>query len=141
MSIGPNPNQYECTEQHHDGSDPQAVSSLLGLFLDMGSKKPPHEQDDSHSVMELDIRFHEIIAHASGNPLLSVLVDSFRVITRQTWNIGWRARATYENRVENIKCHERIATAVIAQDAARAEAAMSEHFDSSFMVLLKAGVS
>ncbi|SNT31966.1 FadR/GntR family transcriptional regulator [Tropicimonas sediminicola] len=99
------------------------------------------KRDDPHTVMELDILFHEIIARASGNPLYSVLLDGFRVITRQTWDIGWRARATYESRVENIKCHERIATAVMAQDAARAEAAMSEHFDSSFMVLLRAGVS
>lgn len=98
-------------------------------------------RDDSHAVMELDIQFHEIIARASGNPLYSVLVDSFRVITRKTWDIGWRARATLDNRLENIACHERIATAVMAQDAARAEAAMSEHFDSSFMMLLRAGIS
>ncbi|SFD16477.1 FadR/GntR family transcriptional regulator [Tropicimonas isoalkanivorans] len=99
------------------------------------------QRDNPHSVMDLDIRFHEIIARASGNPLYSVLVDSFRVITRQTWHIGWRARGSHESRVENIKCHERIATAVIEQDAARAEAAMAEHFDSSFMVLMRAGVS
>lgn len=98
-------------------------------------------REDSRKVMELDIRFHEIIARASGNPLYSVLVESFRIITQQTWDIGWRARGSHESQVENIKLHERIATAVIARDPARAEAAMSEHFDSSFMVLLRAGVS
>ncbi len=94
-----------------------------------------------HLVMEYDILFHEVIANASGNSLYAIIVNSFRVITRQTWDIGWRSRATEENRRENIRCHERIATAIMIQDPARAEAAMSEHFDSSVSVLLKAGIN
>ncbi|WP_068308675.1 FadR/GntR family transcriptional regulator [Aliiruegeria sabulilitoris] len=96
---------------------------------------------DSHRIRDLDIRFHELIAQASGNPIYSVLINSFRIITRKTWDIGWHARGTPEARLENIKCHERIARAITARDPVRAEAAMSEHFDSSFMVLLKAGVN
>lgn len=97
--------------------------------------------EEPHRVMEHDIRFHEVIADASGNSLYAIIVNSFRVITRQTWDIGWRSRATEENRRENIRCHERIATAIMMQDAARAEAAMTEHFDSNVNVLLKAGVT
>ena len=96
---------------------------------------------DQGAIMELDIRFHEIIARASGNLLYSILIDSFRVITRQTWAIGWRSRGNLENRTENIRCHERIATAIMTQDSIRAEAAMSEHFDSAVTVLLRAGVT
>lgn len=92
-------------------------------------------------LMELDIRFHEIIARASGNLLYAMLVESFRVISRQTWAIGWHSRGTHENRLENIRCHDRIATAIMAQDATRAEQAMSEHFDSAVSVLLRAGVT
>lgn len=92
-------------------------------------------------LMELDIRFHETIAKASGNSLYAILITSFRVITRQTWLIGWRSRGTPENRTENIRCHERIATAIAVQDPVRAEAAMSEHFDSAMTVLLSAGVT
>ncbi|SFW99144.1 transcriptional regulator, GntR family [Paracoccus pantotrophus] len=99
------------------------------------------ENDVPEAIMELDIRFHEIIARASGNALYSILVDSFRVVTRQTWAIGWRSRATYENRQENIRCHERIATAILAQDPGRAEATIGEHFDSAVTVLLRAGVT
>ncbi|MFV0333124.1 MAG: FadR/GntR family transcriptional regulator [Tropicimonas sp.] len=120
---------------HRSDDDARRLLELVGGMIEAV------EREESRKVMELDIRFHEIIARASGNPLYSVLVDSFRIITLQTWDIGWRARATQENRVENIRCHERIATAVVAQDAARAKAAMSEHFDSSFMVLLRAGVN
>lgn len=98
-------------------------------------------EHDQIALMELDILFHEIIARSSGNLLYSILIDSFRVITRQTWAIGWRSRASLENRTENIRCHERIATAIMAQDTARAEAAMTEHFDSAVTVLLRAGVT
>ena len=92
-------------------------------------------------LMELDIRFHEVIAKASGNSLYSIIVNSFRVITRQTWHTGWRSRATFENRQENIRCHERIALAILEQDSARAEAAIIEHFDSAITVLLHAGIT
>jgi GntR family transcriptional repressor for pyruvate dehydrogenase complex len=92
-------------------------------------------------VMELDIRFHELIARASGNPLFATMIASFRVVTRQTWHIGWRCRGTIENRTENIRCHERIARAVAEQDPPRAEAAIAEHFDSAVGVLLRAGVT
>lgn len=97
--------------------------------------------DAPHEVMELDIHFHEVIAKASGNPLYSIIVDSFRVITRQTWDIGWRSRATLENRTENIRCHQRIAAAILAQDPVAAEAAIVEHFDSNIGILLRAGVT
>jgi GntR family transcriptional regulator, transcriptional repressor for pyruvate dehydrogenase complex len=96
---------------------------------------------DANTLMELDIRFHGIIADASGNPLNSLLIDSFRVITKRTWMIGWRARETDENRRGNIRCHDRIAQAIIAQDAPAAEAAMREHFDSASSILLRAGIT
>lgn len=92
-------------------------------------------------LMRLDIQFHEVIAQASGNSLYAILIGSFRVITEQTWHIGWRCRGTLANRTENIRCHERIATAIAAQDPVRAEAMMAEHFDSAMTVLLSAGVT
>nr|WP_277347917.1 FCD domain-containing protein [Salipiger mangrovisoli] len=92
-------------------------------------------------IMELDIRFHALIARASGNALYELLVGSYGVITRQTWAIGWRARGSQENREENIRCHERIATAIMMQDSSRAEAAMTEHFETAISVLIRAGVT
>ncbi|HEX9858117.1 MAG TPA: FCD domain-containing protein, partial [Paracoccaceae bacterium] len=97
--------------------------------------------DTPDELMELDIRFHELIARASGNSLYAIIVNSFRVITRQTWHIGWRSRGSAENRTENIRCHERIATAIAVQDPARAEAAIIEHFDSAVTVLIHAGIT
>ncbi len=43
-------------------------------------------------VKEHDIAFHEAISRASKNPLFSLLVSSFRVVTQQTWHIAWHSR-------------------------------------------------
>lgn len=117
-------------------SDAQAAE-----LLDLASRMFAALERGHAELMDLDIRFHSVIAQASGNPLHAMLIDSFQGVTRKTWSIGWHSRGTYQNRLGNIKCHERIATAIMAQDARRAEEAMSEHFDSAITVLLRAGVT
>lgn len=96
--------------------------------------------DDQPAIQELDIHFHEVIARASGNPLYALLIESFRVITRQTWSIGWQSRGNDDSRRENIRCHQRIAQAIGARDAPAAQAAMDEHFVNAMAVLLRAGI-
>ncbi|OCX58136.1 hypothetical protein BFP70_18910 [Thioclava sp. SK-1] len=98
-------------------------------------------EHDHQKIMDYDIAFHTLIAQASGNALYALLVSSYEVITRQTWDIGWRARANDHNRRENIDLHGRIATAIMMQDSARAEAEMTAHFDSAIAVLMRAGVT
>jgi GntR family transcriptional regulator, transcriptional repressor for pyruvate dehydrogenase complex len=96
---------------------------------------------DSGQVMEHDIAFHEAIAAASRNPLFAVLVGAFEVITRQTWPIGWQSRATDRLRMASIEGHEAIAEGITAGDPRAAETAMAEHFDSTVMALLAAGIT
>jgi GntR family transcriptional regulator, transcriptional repressor for pyruvate dehydrogenase complex len=92
------------------------------------------------AVMGHDIAFHEAIARASKNPLFALIVSAFRVITRQTWQIGWASRPSDADRYDSVACHERIANAIAVQDPRDAEAAMAEHFDHSVKALLAAGV-
>ena len=91
-------------------------------------------------VMEADIGFHEAIAKASRNPLFALLVGSFRVITRETWPIGWATRYNQASQLENIDCHDAIAAAIKDRDMRAAEAAMAHHFDSAVKTLVDAGV-
>jgi DNA-binding FadR family transcriptional regulator len=91
-------------------------------------------------TMEHDIAFHTAIAAASRNPLFALIVGSFEAITRQTWRIGWDSRATDQDRMASVACHERIAAAIAAREPRAAEAAMAEHFDNSVKALLAAGV-
>ena len=92
------------------------------------------------ATMEHDIAFHSAIAVASRNPLFSLIVGSFGVVTRQTWRIGWESRKDDTERMASVACHERIALAISERDPRAAEAAMAQHFDDSVHALLGAGV-
>jgi GntR family transcriptional repressor for pyruvate dehydrogenase complex len=96
---------------------------------------------DATRVMQHDIAFHEAIAQASRNPMLALIVASFHVVTRQTWQIGWAARATDAVRLDSISCHEAIAKAIADRDPRTGEARMAEHFDNTVTVLLAAGIN
>ena len=91
-------------------------------------------------VMEHDIGFHEAIARASHNPMLALVVGSFHVVTRQTWQIGWSARSTDEARSDSVSCHEAIAAAIAKGDRHGAETYMAEHFDNTVKLLLASGI-
>jgi DNA-binding FadR family transcriptional regulator len=91
-------------------------------------------------AMEHDIAFHSAIAVASRNPLFALIVDSFGIVTRQTWRIGWESRSSDAKRLANVECHARIAAAIDAHEPRAAETAMAEHFDDSVKALLFAGV-
>ena len=96
---------------------------------------------DATGVMEHDIAFHEAIATASKNPMFGLIVGSFHVVTRATWPIGWTARATDADRLDNVALHEAIAAAIGERDPRAAEARMAEHFDNTVKVLLAAGIN
>jgi DNA-binding FadR family transcriptional regulator len=96
---------------------------------------------DANRVMEHDIAFHEAIAAASRNPMFGLIVGSFHVVTRQTWPIGWTARATDADRLDNVALHESIARAISDRDPRAAEARMAEHFDNTVRILLAAGIN
>ena len=66
--------------------------------------------------MEADLAFHAALARASRNPVFALIVGAFQGITRQTWPIGWKSRATPEKRETMLATHEEIARAVAAGD-------------------------
>lgn len=96
---------------------------------------------EAEKVMEHDIAFHETIARASRNPMFSLIVGSFHVVTRQTWRIGWLARESDADRYDNIACHEAIAAAIEEGNRAAAEQQMAAHFDNTVKVLLASGIN
>jgi GntR family transcriptional repressor for pyruvate dehydrogenase complex len=96
--------------------------------------------DAPQKVMEHDIAFHEAIGTASRNPMFSLIVGSFHVVTRHTWPIGWASRASNEARQESIDGHMTIARAIANGDPTTGEQAMVEHFDLTVKALLAAGV-
>lgn len=96
---------------------------------------------DPERLMDRDLDFHQALAQASRNPVFALIVGSFRGITRQTWPIGWRSRASEESRDRMLATHEEIARAVADGNPAAAADAMRRHFEDSVRALLAAGVS
>jgi GntR family transcriptional repressor for pyruvate dehydrogenase complex len=116
-------------------SDKQAE----GIFALAGGMR--RDFNDAALVMEHDIGFHRAIAIASHNPMFALVVDSLQVVTRRTWQIGWAARPSDEDRMASVACHETIAVAILAGDRAGAERAMATHFDTTTRMLLDSGIS
>jgi GntR family transcriptional regulator, transcriptional repressor for pyruvate dehydrogenase complex len=116
-------------------SDTEATD-LLALAQAMG-----HAVDDPARLMELDLRFHMLLAQASRNPVFALIVGAFQGITRQTWPIGWKSRSTQASRDLMLATHADIARAVAASDPQQAVASMALHFDESVRALLTAGLS
>ncbi|PSL37515.1 GntR family transcriptional regulator [Labedella gwakjiensis] len=77
------------------------------------------------AIMDVDIRFHRVIAHAAGNPALEALIEAFanRTVRARTW------RALTEQGVvpRTHEEHRAILKALASGDPDRARLAMSVH--------------
>nr|CAD6601047.1 FadR family transcriptional regulator [Rhizobium sp. TCK] len=98
------------------------------------------KRDDPRKVMEHDIALHLAIAHASRNPLFTLIIGAFGGVTRQTWPIGWKSRTSDDERQAMSELHVAIADAIAAGEPTAAARLMDEHFDESIKALLRAGL-
>jgi DNA-binding FadR family transcriptional regulator len=97
-------------------------------------------RDNPSEIMVSDIAFHEAIAHASKSSLYALMVTGFHFVSQQTIRISWSNRTSTEEFERAIVCHERIASAIAAQNSRDAELAMTQHFDNAITSMLRAGV-
>lgn len=93
--------------------------------------------DNLAAMTRHDIAFHEAIARASHNALFVQIVSSFSPLMEVAVPTAWRTRTAKEQRGVMIERHRAIADAIAEGDAARAAAAMVDHFDTSIGDLLK----
>lgn len=93
------------------------------------------------AVMEHDLAFHADIAAAARNPMFTIMVRAFEPVTRSTWLVGWKSRASEGERLAMVAVHETIADAIMVQDVAAAQRAMAAHFDETTRALIGAGVT
>jgi GntR family transcriptional repressor for pyruvate dehydrogenase complex len=96
---------------------------------------------DPDVMRQHDMALHELIADASQNPLLAIMIKAFAPVTRQTWPVGWKSRSEPREQSAMVACHEAIADAILQQDVSRAHEAMSQHFDDTVRALVSAGVT
>jgi DNA-binding FadR family transcriptional regulator len=82
--------------------------------------------DDADRFLESNREFHELVAAASGNPLLSLLISSLHFITDgSTLGIAYPER----QRQSVVAAHRAILERLRARDADGARAAMAQHTD------------
>jgi len=75
-----------------------------------------------------DIRFHEALAQASGNPVLARFAQYVGRGLRETMQLARLSTLRYEDRLDDIEReHETILAAIAARDGAAARAALAAH--------------
>jgi len=84
---------------------------------------------------ELDLEFHNAIAAASHNELLSQLMNSMHSILVQYIKLS---NAMTENQATTLKEHQRIYEAIKNRDTVAAEQAMVDHLKISKLMILQA---
>jgi DNA-binding GntR family transcriptional regulator len=97
----------------------EIVQACEAHAAEYGSSRP-------EDYYRLNLRFHEVIARASGNPFL---IDLIKMNARKLMGY-YRARYRYPGSVEaSAKEHREIATLIAAHRREEAEAAMETHFN------------
>lgn len=78
---------------------------------------------DDPRVVELDTRFHSVIAHASGNRVLSAFVVALHEVTEPVHHLDLNS----ETGKQAYRQHQALVRAIRKQDPGAAEAAMVSH--------------
>jgi GntR family transcriptional repressor for pyruvate dehydrogenase complex len=91
--------------------------------------------DDLNRFTAADIRFHQLLAYASHNPLLPVLLDTISDLLRKQALIATALPGAGANA---IKHHRNIFRAVRSKSGTLARSAMTKHLTSAWEYILKA---
>jgi GntR family transcriptional repressor for pyruvate dehydrogenase complex len=78
-----------------------------------------------------DIRFHEIISGATGNPLFRLLVGTLRECMESSIRAGLESRTTKAQLTRIVETHSALVDAIESRQATRAGYIMKVHFDEA----------
>jgi GntR family transcriptional regulator, transcriptional repressor for pyruvate dehydrogenase complex len=78
-----------------------------------------------------DVRFHEIISGATGNPLFQLLVGTLRECMETSIRAGLERRTTQTQLVRIVETHSAIVDAIESRQSTRAGYIMRVHFDEA----------
>lgn len=81
--------------------------------------------------VENDIRFHEIISGATGNPLFRLLVGTLRDCMESSIRAGLESRTTRAQLTRIVETHSALVDAIESRQATRAGYIMKVHFDEA----------
>lgn len=78
-----------------------------------------------------DLRFHEIIGRATGNPLFGLMGNALRTSLDLTIRAGFDSRHTRAELNRVVQIHEGLADAIASGDRVKARRLMAVHFDEA----------
>ncbi|NRP72857.1 HTH-type transcriptional regulator LutR [Ensifer psoraleae] len=114
----------------------QEADQILGFARAMQNRL-----DQPAVVMENDLALHLAIARASKNPVFALMIGAFQGVIVESWPIGWKARASDDEREAVNRLHLKLAEAIAAADPQAASTIMDRHFDQSLKALGRAGLT
>lgn len=85
-----------------------------------------------------DIRFHEILGQATGNPLFQLLSSALFESLALTVRVGFDSRSTVAERDRVAQVHIAVADAIAARNPAKARRFMTQHFDDARAFAIRA---
>jgi len=87
--------------------------------------------NDLDRFARIDVRFHQMIGNASGNPLFEIFSRALRGSYESSIRTGLRSRSTLAQIEKIVDTHEAIVDAIEAQQPSRARKLMALHFDEA----------
>jgi len=108
-----------------------AMKKSLTIF------KKRMEQDDLIGMIKADAEFHLLIAKATGNRTLIVIMETITTSLLEGWKASLRTPGRASKTIEE---HQAIFDAILNKDAAKAGQAMSTHLRNAVNELEKMGL-
>jgi GntR family transcriptional repressor for pyruvate dehydrogenase complex len=87
--------------------------------------------NDLDRFARIDVRFHQLIGNATGNPLFEIFSRALRGSYESSIRTGLHSRTTVAQIEKIVDTHEAIADAIEAQQPSRARKMMTLHFDEA----------
>ncbi len=78
-----------------------------------------------------DVRFHECVGAATGNPLFALIASALREAMTASVRAGLESRSSQAQVLRVVKSHQDVVDAIEAGDIPGAAAAMAHHFDEA----------
>lgn len=103
--------------------DIAALKRHVAAMRAAGSRREP--------FVRADIRFHEIIGRATGNPLFGLIASALRESLEASMRAGFESRTSRAELNQVIEAHAAIVNAIDAGSARDARRLMSDHFEDA----------
>ena len=93
---------------------------------------------DIDSFVRHDVRFHECLGAATGNPLFALITSALGEAMAASARAGLESRSNQAQVLAVVETHQHIVEAIAARDPKRAGECMTHHFDEAQRALASA---